>query len=38
LYSEFGETDGGSPDPDFLKIQQYQAPRSMRLSARVEWD
>lgn len=38
LYSEFGETDSGSPDPDFLKIQQYQAPRSMRLSARVQWD
>ena len=38
LYNEFGETDSGVPDDDFLKIQQYQAPRSMRLSARVQWD
>jgi hypothetical protein len=38
VYNEFGETDSGVPDPDFLQIRQYQAPRSMRLSARVQWD
>lgn len=37
VLNEFGETDGGVPQSDYGKIRQYQSPRSLRLSARVQW-
>ena len=37
LINETGETGGGVPDSDFGKVQQYQRPRFLRLSARVQF-
>ncbi len=37
LYNEFGETDGGVADSDYGKVQQFQAPRTLRLSARLRF-
>ena len=37
VYNEFFETDGGVPQSDYGKTRQYQSPRSLRLSARVQW-
>lgn len=37
VYNEFGETDGGLPDSDYGLVRQYQAPRTLRLSARLRF-
>ncbi|MDH3273367.1 MAG: TonB-dependent receptor [Gammaproteobacteria bacterium] len=37
LYNEFFETDGGVADSDYGLIQQYQQPRTIRLSARLRF-
>jgi hypothetical protein len=37
LYNEFFETDGGAADSDYGLIQQYQQPRTLRLSARLRF-
>lgn len=34
---EIGDTDAGTPDPDFLKPVSYQQPRAIRLSARFNF-
>lgn len=31
------DADGALPDDDYGKVRQFQAPRSLRLSARVQW-
>ncbi|MGB5245848.1 MAG: hypothetical protein WBN34_04810, partial [Woeseia sp.] len=38
VINEFAETDGGTPDPDYGKIRQFQQPRTVRLSARVRFN
>ncbi|MDH4073535.1 MAG: hypothetical protein OEV41_10575, partial [Gammaproteobacteria bacterium] len=38
IYNEFGDTAGGTPDPDYNKIRQYQSPRALRLSMRVAFE
>jgi hypothetical protein len=38
LYYEYAENAEGLPDPDYGKIQQYQRPRYVRLSARILFD
>lgn len=37
LINEIAETFAGAPDPDYGKIQQFQQPRWLRLSARVRF-
>ena len=37
VYNEYSETNSGLPNANYGKIRQYQSPRSLRLSARVQW-
>ncbi len=37
VLNEFAETDGGQPDSDFGLIRQYQQPRTLRFSARMNF-
>ena len=38
VINEYGDLANGGPNPDYNKIQQFQRPRFLRLSARVRFN
>jgi len=38
VINEYGDLANGSPNPDYNKIQQFQRPRFLRLSARIRFN